>query len=150
MNKFKELLLYSFIIGIVISIISCTKLPTSTGTTYIKEIDTVTNTIMDSSSFRALLDCDEHGKVILRELNDTKGKLANQQIDFKDGEIVIKTKWQTKYIDRYVERKDSTTVTVTKEIKVPVKYVPKFFWICFAITILTVGGIIIKLILKFK
>lgn len=107
-----------------------------------KIIDTVTQTVSDSAVLRALFECDSLGNVRLKELYDAKGKMADMQTHLKDGELKVVTKWQTKYIDRVREVHDTTTVVEVREVTKVVKHVPKFFWWCFGIAVVSVclGG----------
>lgn len=107
-----------------------------------KIVDTVTQTVSDSAVLRALFECDSLGNVRLRELYDAKGKMADMQTQLKDGELRVVTKWQTKYIDRVREVHDTTTLVEVREVTKVVKHVPKFFWWCFGIAVVSVclGG----------
>lgn len=107
-----------------------------------KIVDTVTQTVSDSAVLRALFECDSLGNVRLRELYDAKGKMADMQTQLKDGELKVVTKWQTKYIDRVREVRDTTTLVEVREVTKVVKHVPKFFWWCFGMAVVSVclGG----------
>lgn len=102
-------------------------------------INTVTQTLTDSTVLRALFECDSLGNVQLKELYDTKGKMAEMQTQLKGGELKVVTRWQTKYIDRVREVRDTTTVVQIQEVTKVVKHVPRFFWWCFGIALFAVG-----------
>lgn len=107
-----------------------------------KIIDTVTCMVTDSAVLRALFDCDSLGNVHLRELHDAKGRMADMETQLSDGELKVVTRWQTKYVDRIREVHDTTTVVEVREVTKLVKYVPRFFWWCFGIAVVSVcvGG----------
>lgn len=100
-------------------------------------VDTVTQQVEDSLTIRALFECDSLGRVVLRELTETKGRLASHQMSVQNGEVKVVTRWQTKYIDRIREVHDTTTVVELKEVVREVAHVPKFFWWCFGISAAT-------------
>ena len=70
---------------------------------------------LDSSTIRALLECDENGRVILSwlDLANSKNALAQLTIDSL-GNLLAKMRTQTDTV--YLPSKE---VTVTKEVKVP-------------------------------
>lgn len=98
---------------------------------------------------RALFECDSNNRVILRELTETKGKMASQDVNIADGKIEVVTRWQTKYIDRIREVHDTATVVQVQEVVKTVKHVPQFFWWCFGIALVAVGWIARKIIKLF-
>ena len=69
----------------------------------------------DSATIRALLECDENGKVVLAWLNIANGKNAQAQLVIDSlGNLLAKMKTQPDTV--YLPSKE---VTVTKEVKVP-------------------------------
>lgn len=69
----------------------------------------------DSATIRALLECDENGKVILSWLDIANSKNAQAQLTIDSlGNLLAKMKTQPDTI-----YKPSKEVTVTKEVKVP-------------------------------
>ncbi|MDO3391752.1 hypothetical protein Q3C19_14890 [Bacteroides sp. ET489] len=69
----------------------------------------------DSATIRALLECDENGKVVLSWLDIANSKNAQAQLTIDSlGNLLAKMKTQSDTI-----YKPSKEVTVTKEVKVP-------------------------------
>ena len=69
----------------------------------------------DSATIRALLECDENGKVVLAWLDIANGKNAQAQLVIDSlGNLLAKMKTQPDTV--YLPSKE---VTVTKEVKVP-------------------------------
>lgn len=69
----------------------------------------------DSATIRALLECDENGKVVLRWLDIANSKNAKAQLTIDSlGNLLAKMKKQPDTV--YIPSKE---VTVTKEVKVP-------------------------------
>lgn len=69
----------------------------------------------DSSTIRALLECDENGKVVLSWLDIANSRNAKAQLTIDSlGNLLAKMKTQPDTI-----YKPSKEVTVTKEVKVP-------------------------------
>lgn len=69
----------------------------------------------DSATIRALLDCDENGKVVLSWLDIANSRNAKAQLTIDSlGNLLAKMKTQPDTI-----YKPSREVTVTKEVKVP-------------------------------
>lgn len=91
-------------------------------------IDTVVMQTRDSAMLRALFECDSAGNVLLRELNHSKGLLASQDFAFSDNELRVETRWQTKFIDRMVEVRDTVTVVEVREVVRRERYVPAVMW----------------------
>lgn len=113
-------------------------------------IDTVMQTVTDSAVLRALFDCDSLGNVRLSELHDAKGKMAQMETRLQDGELKVVTRWQTKYVDRLQQIRDTVTVVEVREVVRTVKRVPAFFWWCFGITLGAVGLGLWKLFRRFS
>lgn len=103
----------------------------------------------DSATIRALLECDENGKVVLNWLDITNSKNAQAQLTIDSlGNLLAKMKTQSDTV--YLPSKE---VTVTKEVKVPYpveKELTKWQKLCVnvggwaigivIITILVIGG----------
>jgi hypothetical protein len=104
-------------------------------------VDTVVREVVDSAVLEALFECDSTGRVVLHELAETKGELARQQARFEEGRLKVETRWKTRYIDRLVEIKDTVTVVELRETIREVKYIPKFFWACFAVALCAAGWV---------
>ncbi len=98
-------------------------------------VDTVTATLPDSALFRALFECDSNNRVILRRLFEYKGKNANQDIRVDGGRVEVTTRWQTKYVDRIREVRDTVTIVKSPPAAKAERYVPRFFWWCFGIAL---------------
>lgn len=113
-------------------------------------IDTVMQTVTDSAVLRALFDCDSLGNVRLSELHDAKGKMAQMETRLQDGELKVVTRWQTKYVDRLQQIRDTVTVVEVREVVRTVKHIPKFFWWCFAIALGAAGVGLWKLVRRFS
>lgn len=109
-------------------------------------IDTVTRTVGDSAMIRALFECDSAGRVLIRELEQTKGLFADQQMSFDSGRLEVVTKWQTQYIERRVELRDTITLVQTQQIVRREAYVPQFFWWCLAVTVIVIGYGVYRLV----
>lgn len=128
---------------IVAQLLSCSpKIAPSTSTnTIIRTTDTITSTVPDSTALRMLFECDSIGRVRMRELEAYKGATASQDVNFKDGELKVVTKWRTQYIDRIKEVHDTTVIdrVIEREVIREVKRVPVFFWWCFAVALISVG-----------
>lgn len=104
-----------------------------------KIVDTLVRTIADSAVLRALFECDSLGNVRLAELHDVKGRMAEMETQFRDGELKVVTRWRTKYVDRVREVHDPATVIEVSETVRTVKRAPAFFWGCFAVAVAAVG-----------
>lgn len=103
----------------------------------------------DSATIRALLECDENGKVVLNWLDIANSKNAQAQLTIDSlGNLLAKMKTQSDTV--YLPSKE---VTVTKEVKVPYpveKELTKWQKLCVnvggwaigivIITILVIGG----------
>lgn len=74
---------------------------------------------------------------------DSLGLLHHTLVNKKDS---IKTKIQ--YVDKIVYRDSITIKEVPVEVKVPVRYVPKFYQFTFAFFVIFVLFIIVKLLIK--
>lgn len=98
-----------------------------------KVVDTLVQQVADSATIRALFECDSAGRVVLRELQETKGRMAAHEMSIVDGEVRVVTRWQTKYVDRVTELHDTTTVVEVREVVRVERHVPRFFWWCFAV-----------------
>lgn len=107
-------------------------------------VDTVVEQVRDSATLRALFECDSLGNVLLTELKQTKGMMANQSFDFADNELRIETRWRTKFIDRVIEIRDTVTVVEVREVVSEKAYIPTFFWICMGFTIVTIIYLFVK------
>lgn len=107
-------------------------------------VDTVVELVRDSATLRALFECDSLGNVLLTELKQTKGMMANQSFDFADNELRIETRWQTKFIDRVIEIRDTVTMVEVREVVNEKPYIPTFFWICLGFTIVTIIYLFVK------
>lgn len=104
-------------------------------TSYRSIVDTVVRQVADSALLEALFECDSAGKVVMRELNEAKGKLAGQEASFSDGRLRVETRWKTEYIDRVVELRDTVTMVRVQTEVVRQRYVPGFFKWCFAVAL---------------
>ena len=128
----------------------CTRTVHVPHVSYYREVDTITQTIADSSVIKALIECDENNRVILRELSETKGEAASQQLYIDNGQIKIVTRWQTEYIDRVREIHDTVTVIEAREVTKTVKHVPKFFLWCFGIALISAGYTVLRILRHLK
>lgn len=109
-------------------------------------VDTVVGLSADSAMIRALFECDSSGRVLIRELSQLKGRNSNQSFLFENNELNLETRWQTKLIERLIEVKDTVTVVQERKIVTQKAFIPKFFWGCFAFSLLTLGWIVFKII----
>lgn len=100
-------------------------------------IDTIVSQVVDSAMVRALFECDSLGNVLMTELHQSKGKLADQHFDFADNELRVETRWQTKFIDRVIELRDTVTVVELKEVVTEKPYIPTLFWCCLAFSLVS-------------
>jgi hypothetical protein len=113
-------------------------------------IDTVTAALPDSTLFRALFECDSNNRVILRQLSEYKGKQADQAVNIDGGRIEVVTRWQTKYIDRIHEMRDTVTIVEARPAVKPERHIPRFFRWCFGVALGTVLFVVSKLVMVFR
>lgn len=110
----------------------------------------------DSATIRALLECDENGKVVLNWLDIANSKNAQAQLTIDSlGNLLAKMKTQQDTV--YLPSKE---VTVTKEVKVPYpveKELTRWQKLCvnvgglaFGIVIITILVVVRKIIYKLK
>ena len=110
----------------------------------------------DSATIRALLECDENGKVVLNWLDIANSKNAQAQLIIDSlGNLLAKMKTQQDTV--YLPSKE---VTVTKEVKVPYpveKELTRWQKLCvnvgglaFGIVIITILVVVRKIIYKLK
>lgn len=110
----------------------------------------------DSATIRALLECDENGKVVLNWLDIANNKNAQAQLTIDSlGNLLAKMKTQQDTV--YLPSKE---VTVTKEVKVPYqveKELTRWQKLCvnvgglaFGIVIITILVVVRKMIYKLK
>lgn len=110
----------------------------------------------DSATIRALLECDENGKVVLNWLDIANSKNAQAQLTIDSlGNLLAKMKTQSDTV--YLPSKE---VTVTKEVKVPYpveKELTRWQKLCvnvsglaFGIVIITILVVARKIIYKLK
>lgn len=110
----------------------------------------------DSATIRALLECDENGKVVLNWLDIANSKNAQAQLTIDSlGNLLAKMKTQPDTV--YLPSKE---VTVTKEVKVPYPVEKKLTrWqkpcvnvsgLAFGIVIITILVVARKIIYKLK
>lgn len=128
--------------------VACTKtiyVPTRSSTTI---VDTVVSQAADSAVIRALFECDSNNRVVLRALQEAHSQNASGSLDLDtSGRVEVVTRWRTQYIERIKEVRDTTTVVEVREVVKTVKHVPRFFWGCFAFSVLAVGAIVVKLLI---
>ena len=74
---------------------------------------------------------------------DSLGMLHHTLVNKKDS-----LKREIKYVDKIVYRDSITTKEVPVEVKVPVRYVPKFYQFTFAFFVIFVLSVIVKLLIK--
>ena len=110
----------------------------------------------DSATIRALLECDENGKVVLSWLDIANSKNAQAQLTIDSlGNLLAKMKTQPDTV--YLPSKE---VTVTKEVQVPYpveKELSKWQKLCvnvggwaIGIVIITVLAVVVILVYKLK
>lgn len=110
----------------------------------------------DSATIRALLECDENGKVVLNWLDIANSKNAQAQLTIDNlGNLLAKMKTQQDTV--YLPSKE---VTVTKEVKVPYpveKELTRWQKLCvnvgglaFGIVIITIFVIVVWMIYRLK
>lgn len=110
----------------------------------------------DSATIRALLECDENGKIVLNWLDIANNKNAQAQLTIDSlGNLLAKMKTQQDTV--YLPSKE---VTVTKEVKVPYqveKELTRWQKLCvnvgglaFGIVIITILVVVRKMIYKLK
>ena len=76
---------------------------------------------------------------------DSLGMLHHTLVNKKDS-----LKREIKYVDKIVYRDSITTKEVPVEVKVPVRYIPKFYQFTFAFFGIFVLFIVVKIIRKFR
>lgn len=138
------------ILSTTLFLISCTRTIYEPITRIHKEIDTVTQILSDSSSLYALFECDSLNRVRIKEIETLHGKMANSKLEISNGRVEYKTSWQTKYIDRVKEIRDTITVIEVKEVVREVKHIPKLYKWCMAICIIVLGWGVVKIIIRIK
>ncbi len=112
-------------------------------------VDTIVEQVADSSVVRALFECDSNNRVILRDLYQKHSSNGSEELEIDStGRVEIVTRWRTKYVDRIKELRDTVTMVEIREVEKRVRYVPRFFWYCFGFSVLSVGGIILKLFVR--
>lgn len=136
---------------VVLLLFSCTHkvyVPTHSSFTV---VDTVVRQVADSAVVRALFECDSNNRVVLRELYQARSEQAAGSLDIdSSGRVEVITRWRTQYIDRVKEVRDTTTVVEYREVVKTVKYVPRFFWYCFAVAMAAVGYLGFRLVLSMR
>ena len=112
--------------------------------------DTVT-TPADSSWLFASFKCDSLGNVYLAEIKDLKSKGLITSLDFTNGILNFatrreETKTPVPCVDRYINRRINTTLTVTKTIIKMSMFQKIFFWL----GLISIVAFIIGAYLKFR
>lgn len=113
-------------------------------------IDTVVAQLADSAMIRALFECDSAGNVLMTELHQVKGRMAEQSFDFGDNELRVETRWKTKIVDRFIEVRDTVSVVQIQEVIRREPYVPSFFKWCFVVALVVVGWGVVKIFARIR
>ena len=109
-------------------------------------IDTLIQTVPDSSVLRAYFKCDSNNKVVLSQIHHLQSKNASNELLIDSlGKVEVKTLWRTQVIDRERIIRDTTIVYKSIDIETRVPYIPSFIWWI----ILTLVGTCIILTLLF-
>ena len=139
-QKFRFVVFGSVAAGLLLS--SCARTVYVPAVRSERVVDTLTRTMADSAVLRALFACDSLGHVRLAELHDAKGRMAEMEMQLREGELQVVTRWQTRYVDRIREVHDTTTVVEVREVVRIERHVPRFFRICFVVALAAVcaGG----------
>ncbi|MFZ4414653.1 MAG: hypothetical protein ACOYOV_16335 [Bacteroidales bacterium] len=142
---------------IVFSLLSCKTQKQITSeksdsTVYIETLrfDTVT-TPADSSWLKAYFKCDSLGNVYIAQMKDFKTNELNTQFNFENGILNYSTNRNEKKtlhpcVDRYINRRINTTLTVTKTIIKMSMFQKIFFWM----GLISIVAFIIGAYLKFR
>lgn len=113
-------------------------------------IDTVVAQLADSAMIRALFECDSAGNVLMTELHQVKGRMAEQSFDFGDNELRVETRWKTKVVDRFIEVRDTVSVVQIQEVIRREAYIPSLFKWCFVVALFVVGWGVVKICARLR
>ncbi|MFZ4400607.1 MAG: hypothetical protein ACOYO1_11275 [Bacteroidales bacterium] len=107
--------------------------------------DTIT-TPADSSWLKAYFKCDSLGNVYIAQMKDFKTNELNTQFNFENGILNYSTNRDEKKtlhpcVDRYINRRINTTLTVTKTIIKMSMFQKIFFWLgLISIVVFVIGA----------
>lgn len=157
-NNHSNTLLITILVIIATILISnsCTrKLIRSTEQNHSKTttiIDTLVQTVPDSSILRAYFKCDSNNRVTLAQIHHLQSKNSSNELLIDSlGRIEVKTRWRTQVIERERIIRDTLTKLETINIEKRIPYIPSFLWwvvsSLFAITLI-LGCFIFHLIRK--
>lgn len=135
--------------AIILSVTACNRkifVPVHTTRTI---IDTIVQNRVDSALLDAVFECDSVNNVLIKKMKYSKSQSATQVFEFQDNNLKIKTQWRTKIVDRIVEIKDTVTVIQTLKVDKIIYKTHSFFWVCFAIALMSVILLIIRLLRVF-
>lgn len=113
---------------ILLALMSCTRTIYTPIVSSRTIVDTVVSQVADSALIRALFECDSAGNVLMRELEQSKGRTATQAFTYADNELRVETRWLTKNIERRVEIRDTVTVVEQYDVVRDEPYVPGYVW----------------------